>query len=282
MQIGKYNVKLGNAGLFRLDGGAMFGVVPRVLWERKKSADEHNRIQMGANLMLVKGEGRTILVDTGLGDKFDEKFAKIFAVDHKENNLHKFLQAEGLTTADITDVILTHLHFDHAGGATYRNSDGEIKPTFPNARYYLEKRQYEWGLNPSEKDRASYFRENYLPLKENDQLVLIEGRKELFPGIETIPINGHTVGQQMVLVKGENKTVLFAADLIPTSAHVPIPWIMSYDLYPMTTLEEKKHYLKLAAEEEWLLVFEHDPEIPCGIIQWSGKDYALKEQIDLA
>jgi glyoxylase-like metal-dependent hydrolase (beta-lactamase superfamily II) len=231
--------------------------------------------------MLIKGEGRTILVDTGLGNKFDEKFAKIFAVDQKENNIQKSLQAEGLTTADITDVILTHLHFDHAGGATYHDSDGEIKPIFPNARYYLEKRQYEWGLNPSEKDRASYFQENYVPLKENDQLVLIEGRKELFSGIETIPINGHTVGQQMVLVKGGKKSVLFAADLIPTSAHVPIPWIMSYDLYPMTTLEEKKRYLKSAAEEEWIVVFEHDPEISSGTIQWTGKDYALKEQVDL-
>lgn len=281
MQIGKYDVKLINAGLFRLDGGAMFGVVPRTLWERKKPADEQNRIRMGTNLMLIRGERRIILVDTGLGDKYDEKFAKIFAVDQKENNLPRFLQAEGLTTEDISDVILTHLHFDHAGGATYRDADGEIKPTFSNARYYLEKRQYEWGLNPSEKDRASFLPENYVPVEKNGQLVLVEGRKELFPGIETIPIEGHTVGQQMVLVKGGGKSILFAADLLPTSAHVPIPWIMSYDLYPMTTLEEKKQYLKLAAEEEWIVVFEHDPEIPCGTIQWTGKDYALKEQIDL-
>lgn len=282
MQIGKYDVKLGNAGLFRLDGGAMFGVVPRALWERKKPADEYNRIQMGTNVMLVKGEGRNILVDTGLGDKNDDKFAKIFAVDQRENNLRNFLRAEGLTTTDITDVILTHLHFDHVGGATYRDSDGEVKPAFPNARYYLEKRQYEWGLSPSEKDRASYFLENYVPVEKNGQLKLIEGRNEIFSGIETIPIDGHTIGQQMVLVKGADKSVLFAADLLPTSAHVPIPWIMSYDLYPMTTLEEKKQYLKLAAEEEWILVFEHDPEIPSGTVQWTGKDYALKEQIDLA
>jgi glyoxylase-like metal-dependent hydrolase (beta-lactamase superfamily II) len=280
MQIGQYEIKLIHAGLFRLDGGAMFGVVPRVLWERKKPADEQNRIQMGTNLMLIKGEGRIVLVDTGLGDKYDKKFANIYAVENEENNLHKSLQKEGLTVESISDVILTHLHFDHAGGATYRDKNGEIKPTFPNARYYLEKRQYEWGMNPSEKDRASFFEENFIPLKENDQLVLIEGRKELFPGIETIPVNGHTVGQQMVLVKGEDRSVLFAADLLPTSAHVPIPWIMAYDLYPMKTIAEKKEYLQEAVKENWLVVFEHDPEISCGTITWMGKDYALNEQIN--
>jgi glyoxylase-like metal-dependent hydrolase (beta-lactamase superfamily II) len=281
MQVGQYDVKLLHAGLFRLDGGAMFGVVPRVLWERKKSADEQNRIQMGNNLMLIKGEGRVILVDTGLGDKYDKKFTKIYAVEDEEHNLHKSLQNEGLTAESITDVILTHLHFDHAGGATYRDNNGEIKPAFPNARYYLEKRQYDWGMNPSEKDRASFFQENYVPLKENDQLVLVEGRKELFPGIETIPINGHTVGQQMVLIKGGKHTVLFAADLIPTSAHVPIPWVMAYDLYPMKTIAEKKEYLQQAAAENWLVVFEHDPEIPCGTVTWTGKDYALNEEVSL-
>jgi len=281
MQIGKYDVKVLNAGLFRLDGGAMFGVVPRALWEKKKPADEANRIQMGCNLLLLKGEDRLILVDTGIGNKYDEKFARIYAAEDSEHNLRNSLKKEGLTPADITDVILTHLHFDHAGGATSRDERGEIRPTFPNAAYYLQKRQFDWGMNPSEKDRASYFPENYLPLKENGQLKLLDGKTELFPGIQTLPIDGHSVGQQMVLVSGGEKKLLFAADLLPTSAHVPLPWVMAYDLYPLKTIEEKKQYLQLAVEEEWMVVFEHDPQICCGTIAWNGKDFNLSKVLNL-
>lgn len=276
MRIGNYEAQLIDAGRFRLDGGAMFGVVPRVLWEKRKAADPQNRIQMGNNLLLLRGEGRVILVDTGIGDKIDQKFANIYAVDHSERHLPGSLEKLGLKLQDVTDVILTHLHFDHAGGATLRDSSGSIRPAFPNAAYYLQKRQWEQGMQPSEKDRASYFPENYLPLQEHGRLVIVEGEKELFPGVELIPIHGHTPGQQMVLVRGENQTLLYAGDLLPTSAHLPIPWVMAYDLYPMTTIEEKKRYLRRAADEEWLIVFEHDPEIRCATVQWNGKDYGLK------
>ncbi|NIT59519.1 MAG: MBL fold metallo-hydrolase, partial [Aliifodinibius sp.] len=273
MKIGNYEVHRVDAGRFRLDGGSMFGVVPKVLWEKQNPADEKNRILMSANLLLIQGKGRSILVDTGVGDKLDEKLAKIYAVDHSEHHLYQSLKQLNLSTRDITDVILTHLHFDHAGGATFRDSNGEVRPTFPNARYYLHKGQFDWAMQPSEKDQASYFHENYVPLQKHDQLVLLEDRQELFPGIEVIPVEGHTIGQQMVRVGGKDKCLLYAADLIPLASHVSIPWVMAFDLYPLTTIEEKKHYLKLAATEGWIIFFEHDPYLHCGTVKRTEKGY---------
>lgn len=281
MQIGDYSVKLVDAGRFYLDGGAMFGVVPRALWEKRKAADEKNRIEMCTNLLLVEGNGHRILIDTGVGDKFDEKLRNIYGVDYSRHNLQSAFKELKITPAEITDVILTHLHFDHAGGSTCRNSDGSIRPTFPNAKYYLQKRQFGWAMQPSEKDRASYFQENFIPLQENNQLILLDEGAEIFPGIELIPVEGHTVGQQMVLIHGEPQSLLFAADLVPTSAHIPIPWVMAYDLYPLITIEEKKHFLSLAADQNWLLFFEHDPEIHCAAVVVTPKGFAPGETVDL-
>jgi glyoxylase-like metal-dependent hydrolase (beta-lactamase superfamily II) len=281
MNIGNYTIRLVDAGRFRLDGGAMFGVVPKTLWEKQKSADEHNRILMSTNLLLIEGHQKKILVDTGIGDKFSEKLAGIYAVDHSEYNLQKSLGSLNLSTEDITDVILTHLHFDHTGGATFRDRSGAIKPTFPRAKYYVQNRQFARALQPSEKDRASFFRENYIPLQENNQLILLEEGGELFPGIEVLPVDGHTAGQQLVLIRGQKQTLLYAGDLIPTAAHIPIPWVMAYDLYPLTTIEEKNYYLKLAVDHNWLVFFEHDPEIHCAAIQLTERGYALKAPVDL-
>ncbi|MCB0297212.1 MAG: MBL fold metallo-hydrolase [Calditrichaeota bacterium] len=281
MQIGNYQVKLLDAGRFRLDGGAMFGVVPRTLWERQKPGDERNRIQMCTNLLLIEGEKRKILVDTGIGDSFDDKLNDIYGVDHSRYSLASALQQAGIKPEQITDVILTHLHFDHAGGSTFRDRNGTVRATFPNAKYYLQGRQFGWAMQPSEKDRASFFQQHFIPLQENNQLILLEDGSELFPGIEVIPVEGHTVGQQMVLIHDDRQPLLFAGDLLPTSAHVSIPWVMAYDLYPLTTIEEKKHFLKRAVDQQWIIVFEHDPVIPAATVALTEKGYRLQDKIDL-
>jgi glyoxylase-like metal-dependent hydrolase (beta-lactamase superfamily II) len=280
MKIGRYQIHLIDAGRFRLDGGAMFGVVPKVLWEKKCKVDDKNRIAMSTNLLLLEGEGRLILIDTGIGDKFDKKFGDIFGVDHSEFSLQHSLKNHGFSPDDINDVILTHLHFDHAGGATKRNEAGKIVPTFPNAKYYIQKEQLDWAKEPSQKDRASFFPENFAPLEQNDQLIILNEEMEIFPGVELIRVDGHTPAQQIVLIKGDSQNLLFAGDLIPTSSHIPIPWVMSYDLYPMKTMAEKKIILEKASRENWLIFFEHDPEIRLGTIKKTEKNaYALKEEI---
>ncbi len=280
MQLGDKTLHLLDAGRFRLDGGAMFGVVPRVLWEKKKQPDERNRIAMATNLLLIQENNRTILVDTGIGTKSDEKFKKIYAIDDAYHVVAA-LQQVGIAPEAVTDVILTHLHFDHAGGATRYSDAGEVVPTFPNARYYVQKAQYEWALNPSEKDRASFLAENYVPLFEAGQLELLESDGEIFPGISVITVTGHTPGQQMVRVQGGGQTLLFAADLIPLEPHLSIPWIMAYDLYPLETLQEKKRILQQAVAEDWIIIFEHDPEVPAGRIMQTEKGFALKTPVTI-
>ena len=279
MKLGNKTISILEAGRFRLDGGAMFGVVPRVLWEKRKQPDDKNRIAMATNLLLIQYQDRNILVDTGIGTKYDDKFKKIYAVEDDPYNLTRALEKAGLTAEAITDVILTHLHFDHTGGSTTRNAKGAVVPTFPNARYYVQKSQYEWALNPSEKDRASFFPENYVPLYEAGQLELLDGDGELFPGIRVMTVTGHTPGQQMVRVEGEGQTVLFAADLIPLEPHLSIPWVMAYDLYPLETIREKKAILNRAVEENWIIVFEHDPEVLAGTVTRTEKGFALKETV---
>ncbi|MGH1365393.1 MAG: MBL fold metallo-hydrolase [Calditrichia bacterium] len=281
MKIGNYQVNLIDSGRFRLDGGAMFGVVPRVLWERKMPPDEAGRIQLGANLLLLRNADRLILVDTGMGDKGDEKFLKINAVNHSQFNLASGLKNLDVAPEDITDVILTHLHYDHAGGATKVNADGEIVPTFPNAKYYVQREHFGWAMKPTEKDRASFLKENFIPLQEANCLILVDGERELLPGLRLLPIDGHTTAQQMVLVRGEDRTLLFAGDLLPTSRHVSIPWIMAYDIAPLKTLEEKKHYLHLATDQDWIVVFEHDPDVSAAAIQVTDKGFALGKSVDI-
>ncbi len=281
MKIGNYEVFALDAGRFRLDGGAMFGVVPKVLWQKRKPADEANRIFMSTNLLLIRGAGRNILIDTGLGDKYDEKFRQIYAVDLSRHHLAGALGRHGLSPGDITDVILTHLHFDHAGGATVRDPDGTIRPAFPGARYYVSRRQFEWANHPSEKDRASFVPDDFLPLQTHGCLELLDEGGEIFPGVELIPADGHTVGQMMVLVHGSPHALFYAADLLPTAAHVPVPWVMAYDLYPLTTVQEKKQHLRRAVNQNWLVFFEHDPEVHCATIRTGEKGFAVNEVVDL-
>lgn len=281
MQIGKYEAHLIDTGRYRLDGGAMFGVVPQTLWKKENPPDEKNRIFMALNTLLLIENGRIILIDTGVGRKMNEKFAGIYAIDHFQHSLQRSLLQHNIQPEDVTDVIITHLHFDHVGGATYYGEAGNLKLQFPNAIHYVQKKQLDWAQKGFEKDRASYLSENIKPLVESDNLNILNGPGKLFEGIELILSDGHTPAQQLVLISGQNEKLLYAADLIPMTAHIPLPWVMAYDLNPVTTIQEKKKLLPRAVEEEWLVFFEHDPRVYCGTIEQGDRGYRLKEPASL-
>lgn len=277
MKIGDYNIHLIQTGLFRLDGGAMFGVVPKPLWSRTNPADESNRIQMCMNSILLDNGKNKILVDTGIGHKLSNKMNEIYAVDFSEFTLLDSLNKINIKPEDITEVFLTHLHFDHTGGSTYYNEDKQLAVTFPNAVHYVQKKHYEWAENPSERDKASFISNNFQPLFEKKVLNQIEGEYKFDDFISLIPINGHTRNMQMVKISDEKNTLLYAADLIPMSAHVPLPYIMGYDLYPLVTLEEKRLFLGDAVKNDTVVVFEHDPFLQSAKIGLSDKGFFVKE-----
>jgi glyoxylase-like metal-dependent hydrolase (beta-lactamase superfamily II) len=258
MKIGDWTFRAFHDGRFKLDGGAMFGVVPKIFWQKQHPADEMNRIDLDLRCLLADGpEGRRILVDTGMGDRWDEKKTGVFALERRPNQLVAELAEEGITRESITDVVLTHLHFDHAGGAV-RLVDGQLAATFPEARYWVQKRQWEWAGRPSERDRASFRTEDFAPLQEAGRLELVDGPGEILPGVRVTPINGHTPGQQMVEFHTGAGVLVFCGDLIPYLSQVHVPWIMGFDLNPLLTVSEKKQFLTRAAEDGYVLVFEHD------------------------
>ena len=259
MQIGDYKLYSIQTGLIRLDGGAMFGVVPKPLWSRTNPSDELNRIDMCMRTLLMVSGKRKILVDTGSGYKMSKKLKDIYAINHDEYTMEKSLAQYGFKNEDITDVILTHLHFDHCGGSTYRNENGELKTTFPNAVYHLQKNHWEWANNPSEKDKASFYSNDFLPVKDAGQLNLTDGEVQLDEQIKILLTHGHTPSHEMVSIRDDVNTLLYTADLLPMTTHINIPYIMGYDLYPLTTLDEKKRYLPQIAKENWFIFFEHDP-----------------------
>ena len=259
-KIGPYICDLLETGAFALDGGAMFGVVPKTLWQKTNPTDSQNRIAMALRVLLIQSRDKKILIDSGIGDKWDEKYQKIYRIDHSRHTLEKALADKNLKTTDITDVILTHLHFDHAGGTTYKEGE-TLKLTFPNATHYVQKEQWTWANHPVEKDRASFLRENIEPLGKG-KLKLLKGPCEIFPGIHILVSHGHTQSQQVVKITDGKKTIFYCGDLIPTSSHVPIPYIMSYDNLPLVIMEEKRTILEQAARENWILCFEHDPKVP--------------------
>ncbi|MCS7161881.1 MAG: MBL fold metallo-hydrolase [Bacteroidia bacterium] len=252
-------------GRFALDGGAMFGVVPRVIWEKLIPPDARHRIPMAMRALLIEAGNRLLLVDVGVGHKYTPKFADLYAIDHSTYTLEGELRKLGFTPADVTDVILTHLHFDHAGGSTQRQN-GQIVPTFPNARYYLQRSHWEWAHNPNPRERASFFPENYDPLAESGQLVLLEGEIELLPNIYVRVVHGHTEGQQLVEVHYKDYILLYGADLFPTSAHLPLPYVMAYDVRPLVTFEERQRILPWLVRERVLVFYEHDPFIECSTV----------------
>ena len=278
MKVGSYTISAIETGDFRLDGGSMFGVVPKVLWNSTNPADDLNRIAMTCRALLLERADRKILVDAGIGDKEGEKFADMYAVDFSRNTLLSSLAKRGIAPDDITDVIITHLHFDHVGGCTRR--EGKlVVPTFPRARHYVQKRQFTHALNPSERDRASFFPYNYLPLQESGLLELVEGSVELFAGIDMIVVNGHTPAMQTVRVRDGRQIVWYVADLLPLSAHVPLPYVMGYDCWPITTLEEKKTLLPQAVDEEWIVTYEHDPQVVASKIVRHEKAFFTRGEV---
>jgi glyoxylase-like metal-dependent hydrolase (beta-lactamase superfamily II) len=278
MKIGTYELAGIETGTFALDGGAMFGVVPKPMWEKEHPADARNRIRMSARALLVRGEGRTILVDTGNGDKYDAKFREIFSLDDAATGLDRSLLAQGVSPGDVTDVVLTHLHFDHAGGATRRTANG-VEPSFPNARYYVQRAHLDAALAPTERDRASFVHDDFQPLIRSKQLVQVEGEKELFPGFRVVTMSGHTTALQCPVIADGQTTLLYCADLIPLHSHCQLPWIMGYDLRPLVTLEEKRKVLIQAADEEWVLFFEHDPAIVAGRVERTDRGFRFGDQV---
>jgi len=265
MKLGAFDMTPVTDGRFRLDGGAMFGVVPKVLWEKCCQADERNRIQMGLNCLLVRAHGKNILVDTGLGDKWDAKFTDMFAMD-RTPPLYDSLKAQGLTAEDIHMVINTHLHFDHCGGNTMHDG-GALVPAFPKAKYFVQRGEYEDAARANERTRASYRKENFTPIAHVNQWEFLGGDTELAPGISVVVTDGHTRHHQCVKIESEGETAFYLGDLIPTVSHLPLPYIMGYDLYPMQTLDAKRWVLDRAFEEHWLLVFEHDPKVQMGYVK---------------
>jgi glyoxylase-like metal-dependent hydrolase (beta-lactamase superfamily II) len=282
MQIGEYKLHSIQTGLFRLDGGAMFGIVPKLLWSRTNPSDDKNRIDMCMRALLLVSDKRKILIDNGIGHKTSKKFNEIYGIDHSEYILEKELFKLGILKEDITDVILTHLHFDHAGGSTYYDEDGQLQVTFTNATHHLQRVHWEWANNPTERDKASFLPENFQMLEKKGTLKLIEGDESFDDFVKLHVIKGHTPNQQMVKISDESNTVLFAADLLPMASHVHIPYIMGYDLFPLITLEEKKKYLPMAEKNEWLIFFEHDPFTEaCTIGQSEKGSFYIKEKKEL-
>lgn len=280
MRFGKFELISLTDGLMRLDGGAMFGVVPRVFWEKTNPADELNRITIGVNPLLIKNEECNILVDTGNGDKFSEKLLKIYGIERGPTFL-KSLSTAGLRPEDINMVINTHLHFDHCGGNTFMDECGNIKPTFPKARYLVQKIEWEDATNPNELTRASYLPENFIPLMDAGVIELLDGEKEVYPGVTVMPTPGHNRGHQSVRIESNEKTAFYLGDMVPTAAHIPLPYIMGYDLYPLELLEVKRRVLREAVEGRWLMIFEHDPKIRMGyLIDGKGK-LTVKEATDI-
>ncbi len=260
MKFGNFEVYPLLDGFFALDGGAMFGTVPKVFWEKTNPADERNRIRLALRTLLVKTEKELVLVDTGIGDKFNDKFRDIYWVN-KRPTIEESLAQFGIRPEDISIVINTHLHFDHAGGNTKIDKGGKVVPRFPKAKYFIQKREWEMANNPDCRSQASYQKENFLPLKEYNNLVLVDKSYSITEGVEVILTGGHTPGHQIVFVRSEDKRLVYWGDLIPTTSHLKIPYVMGYDLFPLTTMAEKEKYLKLVKEEKWVMAFEHDPKI---------------------
>lgn len=258
--IGPFEITSIECGRFRLDGGAMFGVVPKTLWSKLIESDDKNRIPMAMRCLLIKSlkEDKLYLVDNGSGTKFNEKMSNIYALDYEHSNLEDSLKQAGVHPDDITDMVFSHLHFDHCGGSTFYNESGELEHRFKNAVYHVNKRHWENATHPNDREKASFLKENIEPLKESRRLNLVDDFHSFEDGFDSIPVNGHTTGQHLPRIQHDDLTLVYAADLFPTSAHVPVPWVMGYDMYPVLTLQEKRDILEKAVENKWYFFMEHD------------------------
>lgn len=260
--LGPFHLYTIDAGRFKLDGGAMFGVVPKTLWNRRIDADNKNRIPMAMRCLLVesKNTGNVYLVDNGIGTKFNDKMNDIYQTDTEEIDLISSLDYHGFTPDDVTDVIFTHLHFDHCGGTTFYDDSNTLKHTFKNARYHITEKHLQTAAEPNAREAASFLADNIQPIANSDRLNIVQEHQRYEEGLTAVPVNGHTLGQQLPKIEAEDKTVVFAADLIPTQHHVPLPWVMGYDMRPVDTLTEKETFLNEAVSNNWHLFLEHDAQ----------------------
>ncbi|HET6764901.1 MAG TPA: MBL fold metallo-hydrolase [Longimicrobiaceae bacterium] len=281
LRIGELKCHAIQAGGQRLDGGAMFGVVPKPLWEKRIPADERNRIQLGMRCLLVEHPDGLLLIDTGAGNKETPKFLDIYGIENEgaqaRTALEDGIRAAGHAPEAVAVVINTHLHFDHAGGNTFSDASGEAKIAFPNAEYFVQRGEYDYATHTNERTAASYFERNYVPIDRAGKLRLLDGETEVMGGVRVIVTPGHTPFHQSVLVTSGADRACFLGDIAPTAAHLPLPWIMGYDVEPLVTLETKRRLFAQALAEEWLLIFEHDAVKPWGRIAHDGKSYTLVE-----
>ncbi|HIA91103.1 MAG TPA: MBL fold metallo-hydrolase [Candidatus Marinimicrobia bacterium] len=278
MLIGSYQLYSIETSEFALDGGAMFGIIPKPLWEKEVPADEQNRITMVTRSLLLVSDDHKIIVDTGNGTKWQEKFRDIYRIELDNLNLEKSLAKYNFTPRDITDVYCTHLHFDHVGGNT-KIVAGKLEPVFPNATYWVQNENWELANSPSEKDAGSFMSADWSVLLENNMIHFVDGKESFLPEIENHLTYGHTTGLMHPIIGDSTNKLIYMADLIPMAAHIPLPWVMAYDIHPALTVQEKGEILPTIVDEDWIIFFEHDPVHQAATVQFDGKHYRLKDSV---
>ncbi len=270
-----------DTGFFKLDGGAMFGVVPKVLWSRTNPADKNNLCPWAMRSLLIEDGKRLILIDNGIGDKQDDKFLKHYYL-HGDVNLNLSLAKIGFSADDVTDVFLTHLHFDHCGGSVKWNKDRSgFEMAFKNAKYWSNKEHWEWATVPNNREKASFLKENIIPIQEAGHLNFVERENEIFNNFDVLFVNGHTEAQMIPYITYKDKTIVFAADLLPSTGHIPLPYVMGYDTKPLITLNEKEKFLKDAAEQKYIIFLQHDNYSECCTVEKTGRGVRLKDTFKL-
>ena len=275
------NLHVIDTGHFKLDGGAMFGVVPKALWNRHQPADENNRCTWAMRCLLIEAHGRVILIDTGMGNKQDDKFRSHFE-PHGEDDLLASIARAGYTREEITDIVLTHLHFDHCGGAVQKRPNGDLELTFPNAIHWSEENHWKWATEPNPRERASFLKENILPIKESGMLKFVNDDTEIIPELWFAIADGHTHGMLIPHLEIGEETLVFMADLLPSPTHIPLAWVMGYDIDPLQTIREKEAFLAEATENNFILFYEHDPVIECSRVVQTEKGFRASDTMSLA
>ncbi|MEC8627426.1 MAG: MBL fold metallo-hydrolase [Bacteroidota bacterium] len=275
------NLHVIDTGHFKLDGGAMFGVVPKALWNRHQPADENNRCTWAMRCLLIEAHGRVILIDTGMGNKQGDKFRSHFE-PHGESDLLASIARAGYTREEITDVVLTHLHFDHCGGAVQKRPNGDLELTFPNAIHWSEENHWKWATDPNPRERASFLKENILPIKESGMLKFVNDDTEIIPELWFAIADGHTHGMLIPHLEIGEETLVFMADLLPSPTHIPLAWVMGYDIDPLQTIREKEAFLAEAADNNFILFYEHDPVIECSRVVQTEKGFRASDMLSLA